>query len=325
MLELVSKQLEGITEYYCYAGRCSNVYSGEKRKGIFFSGTVFYWFRRKERGSRVHVDAILFLFPNFFLAQFYSLSGGRGDQEFRRMKGEEGNAEVMDTSVEATNDEDDRKLFVGGLPQDAKDCDIKEHFEGFGEIESINIKTDPQTGRSRGFAFVVFKSLEGLEKAVSAEHTVKSKKVAVKKAQAKQGKVYVGKLKPEISDEDIKTHFSQYGPVANVEQPFDKTKNERKNFCFITFEKEEPAKKLLKEGTVTLKGAELEIKKVTPKPDIRGMVGHGVPVDHGVLDTMIIGDPAMAAMVQILTMGVGADTDGGGYNNAGSPGFAGDG
>ncbi|XP_040565067.1 RNA-binding protein squid isoform X2 [Lepeophtheirus salmonis] len=255
------------------------------------------------------------------------------------MKGEEGNAEVMDTSVEATNDEDDRKLFVGGLPQDAKDCDIKEHFEGFGEIESINIKTDPQTGRSRGFAFVVFKSLEGLEKAVSAEHTVKSKKVAVKKAQAKQGKVYVGKLKPEISDEDIKTHFSQYGPVANVEQPFDKTKNERKNFCFITFEKEEPAKKLLKEGTVTLKGAELEIKKVTPKPDIRGMVGPVMGRGRGGGGA---GGPWSACGSWGAGYndywgsgygGYGADPyyggwggyGWGGYNNAGSPGFAGDG
>eukprot|EP00096_Caligus_rogercresseyi_P010422 TRINITY_DN3794_c0_g1_i1.p1 TRINITY_DN3794_c0_g1~~TRINITY_DN3794_c0_g1_i1.p1 ORF type:complete len:294 (-),score=132.18 TRINITY_DN3794_c0_g1_i1:1866-2747(-) len=264
------------------------------------------------------------------------------------MKGEEStttttsSGEQMDTSssmTEMANDEDDRKLFVGGLPQDAKDSDIKEHFQTFGEIESINIKTDPQTGRSRGFAFVVFKALEGLEKAVSAEHSVKSKKVAVKKAQAKQGKIYVGKLKAEISDEDIKAHFSQYGPVANVEQPFDKTKNERKNFCFITFEKEEPAKRLLKEGTVTLKGSELEIKKVTPKPDIRGMGGpmgggrggrgggNGGPWGGGCGSWGGYGDYWGSG----YGAGYGADPyysgwggfGWGGYNNAGSPGFAG--
>ncbi|QQP57977.1 RNA-binding protein squid [Caligus rogercresseyi] len=197
------------------------------------------------------------------------------------MKGEEStttttsSGEQMDTSssmTEMANDEDDRKLFVGGLPQDAKDSDIKEHFQTFGEIESINIKTDPQTGRSRGFAFVVFKALE-VWRRPSPQSTASSQESGREEGQAKQGKIYVGKLKAEISDEDIKAHFSQYGPVANVEQPFDKTKNERKNFCFITFEKEEPAKRLLKEGTVTLKGSELEIKKVTPKPDIRGMGG----------------------------------------------------
>ena len=176
----------------------------------------------------------------------------------------------MDTS-EAGNNEDERKLFVGGLPQDVKDSDLKTHFGTFGEIEGVNLKTDPSTGRSRGFGFVIYKSVDGVEKAVAqAEHDIKGKKVAVKRAQAKQGKIYVGKLKPEITEEEIKDFFSAYGTVAAFEQPQDKTKNEKKNFCFVTFEKEESAKKLLKEGTVTLNGHELEVKKVTPKVDLRG-------------------------------------------------------
>jgi squid-like protein len=187
------------------------------------------------------------------------------------IKNEPGADETMDT--DAAGDEDDRKLFVGGLPQDAKDTDIKEHFAQFGEIDGVNLKTDPHTGRSRGFAFVVFKATAAVDEAVAAEHNIKGKKVAVKRAQAKQGKIYVGKLKPELSDEQIKEFFAGYGAVAAIEQPFDKMKNERKNFCFVTFEKEEPAKKLLKEGLVTIDGHELEIKKVTPKPDMRGMGG----------------------------------------------------
>jgi squid len=145
------------------------------------------------------------------------------------------------------------------------------HFEAFGEIEGVNVKTDPSTGRSRGFGFVIYKSPDSVEKAVAqAEHDIKGKKVAVKKAQAKQGKVYVGKIKPEITEEDLKDFFIAYGPIASLEQPVDKTKNERKNFCFITYEREDSAKKLLKEGTVTLNGHELEIKKVNPKVDHRG-------------------------------------------------------
>ena len=87
----------------------------------------------------------------------------------------------------------------------------------------------------------------------------------MKKAQAKQGKIYVGKIPQELSDEEIKSFFEQYGAIVTVEQPFDKMKNERKNFCFVTFEKEEPAKKLLKEETVKVSGNELVIKEVTPK------------------------------------------------------------
>jgi len=73
--------------------------------------------------------------------------------------------------------EDDRKLFVGALPQEAKDTDIKEYFGTFGDIENINLKMDPMTGRSRGFAFIVFKELAGIEAALAqTAHVVKGKK-----------------------------------------------------------------------------------------------------------------------------------------------------
>jgi len=182
----------------------------------------------------------------------------------------------METDAAAAAAEDDRKLFVGGLPQDAKDTDIKEHFGQYGEIENVNLKTDAATGRSRGFAFVVFVEEAGVNAAVAAPtHNIKGKDVAVKKAQAKQGKIYVGKLKSDLTDETIKEFFGQYGSIAQVEQPFDKVKNERKNFCFITFDKEDTAKKLLKEGTVTINGHELEIKKVNPPNKMQGGFGGG--------------------------------------------------
>merc|ERR1711962_1636212 len=65
---------------------------------------------------------------------------------------EETHLNLTMTDVENTTPEDERKLFVGGLPQEAKEADIKEYFEQFGEIDNINLKTDPHTGRSRGFA-----------------------------------------------------------------------------------------------------------------------------------------------------------------------------
>ena len=55
----------------------------------------------------------------------------------------------MDTNAGA-GCEDDRKLFAGGLPQDAKEAQIKEHFGQFGEIETVTLKTDMATSRSKG-------------------------------------------------------------------------------------------------------------------------------------------------------------------------------
>ena len=72
----------------------------------------------------------------------------------------------------------------------------------------------------RGFAFVVFKTVQALKDATAEglEHSVKGKKVAVKKAKAKEGKIYVGKLKPELSDDEIKSHFEQFGTISQVIQ-----------------------------------------------------------------------------------------------------------
>lgn len=175
--------------------------------------------------------------------------------------------------------EDDRKLFVGALPQEAKDSDIREYFSQFGEIDNINLKMDPMTGRSRGFCFIVFKEVSGLEAAMSqGAHVVKGKKVTSKKAEAKQGKIYVGKLPPgeALSKDDITNHFSEYGQVIEVVRPVDKMKNnEPKTFAFVTFAREDSAKQLVKAGESEINGHRVEIKKVTPKDGGAGWGGPG--------------------------------------------------
>ena len=99
--------------------------------------------------------------------------------------------------------------------------------------------------------------------------------VTCKKAEAKQGKIYVGKLPSEgITVEDIQNHFAQFGAVAEVVRPIDKSKNdEPKNFCFVTFEREETAKQMVKEASATINGHQIDIKKVTPKDNSRGGFG----------------------------------------------------
>ena len=86
----------------------------------------------------------------------------------------------------------------------------------------------------------------------------------MKKADIKPGKVYVGKLPDSgLGEEDIKEHFSQYGAIAEVIRPIDKSKNnEPKNFCFVTFERERVAKKLIEEGSCIIGGHKMQIKQV---------------------------------------------------------------
>lgn len=46
------------------------------------------------------------------------------------------------------------------------------------------------------------------------DHVINSKKVDPKKAKARHGKIFVGGLSTELSDDDIKSFFGQFGNVS---------------------------------------------------------------------------------------------------------------
>lgn len=165
-------------------------------------------------------------------------------------------------------EEEDRKLFVGGLAQEASQDDLKEYFGKFGELERVQLKMDSQTGRSRGFAFIVYKEESSVDPACASEHSIKGKKCTVKKADVKPGKIYVGKMPADgVTEDDVRTALAEFGTITEVVRPIDKTKNnEPKNFCFVTFEKDRIAKKLIQTGNVSVNGHKLLVKDVTPNP-----------------------------------------------------------
>ena len=45
-------------------------------------------------------------------------------------------------------------IYVGNLSYEVTEEDLKEAFEGFGQIESVKIIKDNYSGRSKGFGFV---------------------------------------------------------------------------------------------------------------------------------------------------------------------------
>ena len=57
-------------------------------------------------------------------------------------------------------------IYVGNLAFTATDEDLRSAFEQFGEVTSINIIMDRETGRSRGFAFVEMADGENAKDAI---------------------------------------------------------------------------------------------------------------------------------------------------------------
>ncbi|MCL4122944.1 UNVERIFIED_CONTAM: hypothetical protein GTU68_004490 [Idotea baltica] len=145
---------------------------------------------------------------------------------------------------------------------------LNEYFSKFGEVENISVKTNPNTGRSRGFAFIVFTNTDSIDSILDGtDHIINGRKVDAKKAIARTGKIFVGGLKAELSDDDIRNFFNQFGKVIDVEVPFDKQRNQRKGFCFITFEQEHVVNELLKNPQQIISGFTVDLRKATPKTD----------------------------------------------------------
>jgi cold-inducible RNA-binding protein len=48
------------------------------------------------------------------------------------------------------------KLYVGNLPYNTTEDDLRNLFSQYGSVDSVAVITDRETGRSKGFGFVEF-------------------------------------------------------------------------------------------------------------------------------------------------------------------------
>lgn len=60
-----------------------------------------------------------------------------------------------------------KRIYVGNLPFTATTDEVTELFEQYGSVESVNLVTDRDTGRPRGFGFVEMDDAGG-DKAIKA-------------------------------------------------------------------------------------------------------------------------------------------------------------
>ncbi|XP_060063384.1 heterogeneous nuclear ribonucleoprotein D-like isoform X2 [Ylistrum balloti] len=197
-------------------------------------------------------------------------------QGFENFSGDVEAAEPMDESEKAAgdtveggeDDEDDRKLFVGNLSWETQQKDLKDYFQTFGEVTSCTLKTDPESRRSRGFGFVVFKDPASVEKVLQIkEHKLQGRVIDPKRANPRREvikKIFCGKVDPGVPEADIREYFEKYGKIEKLDLPFDKVKDQRRAFCFIEFEKEETVKKIIDSCPHKLNDQEIDVKKATP-------------------------------------------------------------
>ncbi|MCI0337888.1 MAG: RNA-binding protein [Acidobacteria bacterium] len=82
------------------------------------------------------------------------------------------------------------RLYVGNLPFSVTEQDLEDLFSQSGQVESTNIVTDRDTGRSRGFAFVEMDSREAADAAIQAlnGYEIDGRSLTVNEARPKESR-----------------------------------------------------------------------------------------------------------------------------------------
>jgi len=177
-------------------------------------------------------------------------------------------------------EEQSRKLFIGGISFDTTDESLRSYFEKHGNITDCVVIRESSTGKSKGFGFVTYETEEEADACMADrphelnERTIDVKRAVSREESSKPGahvqvkKVFIGGVKGEITEDDLRGYFGTYGEITEVEIPLDKTTSKQRGFAFVTFDDYDPVDKLVAKRNHEVAGKQCEVKKALSKQEM---------------------------------------------------------
>ncbi|ERN08261.1 heterogeneous nuclear ribonucleoprotein R [Amborella trichopoda] len=129
------------------------------------------------------------------------------------------------------------EIFIGGIPREATEEDLRRLCEQIGEIAELRLLEDKATGAHKGYAFVTFRSEELAQIAIDEINgkEFKGRNLRCSHSQAKN-RLFVGNIPKNWIEEDLKRVVEEIGSgVINVELILDLQRSGNKGYAFLEY------------------------------------------------------------------------------------------
>ncbi|XP_009759901.1 heterogeneous nuclear ribonucleoprotein Q isoform X1 [Nicotiana tabacum] len=130
------------------------------------------------------------------------------------------------------------EVFIGGIPRDVSDEDLRDLCEPFGELHEVRIMRNKDTGESKGFAFVAFTTKDEAQKAIEELHSkeFKGKTIRCSLSETKY-RLFIGNVPKSWSDDDFRKVIEGTGPGAETIELIKDPQNPARNrgFAFVEY------------------------------------------------------------------------------------------